>query len=72
MPYEDKNTSLCNYYCPSNSHQNKNFNFCSSPAWHSNSNLAKDHNFECHDFNNEEGKFEGIDICFCIDTTASM
>ena len=71
-PHEDKTVRLCNYYCPSQDHEKEEHkHFCEELAWHSTSDSAKGHKFECHDFSKETG-FIGLDLCICIDTTGSM
>lgn len=65
----------CNFFCGEHAKQDENNQiirdstkgFCTLGAWHSDP-----HAFECQDEHLTEDSYEGVDVCFVIDTTGSM
>ncbi|CAF0961738.1 unnamed protein product [Adineta steineri] len=65
----------CNVYCEKHVERNTNGHilkesikgFCTLGAWH-----IGDHVFECQNNHQSLDMYEGIDVCFVIDTTGSM
>lgn len=65
---------LCNFYCYEHVRKdqgkiNKDSmkGFCSLGAWHTGA-----HAFECENEHQTKESYEGVDVCFVIDTTGSM
>ncbi|CAF4492448.1 unnamed protein product, partial [Rotaria sp. Silwood2] len=63
--------ALCNYYCSEHvdlvNQPESKIGFCTLKAWH-----EGDHIFECQDNHLSKDEYEGVDVCFVIDTTTSM
>ncbi|CAF0961776.1 unnamed protein product [Adineta steineri] len=77
-PINDADRKLidsCNAYCEKHVERDKNGHilkestkgFCTLGAWH-----VENHVFECQNNHQSLDMYEGIDVCFVIDTTGSM
>ena len=77
-PVNDTDQKLidsCNTYCEKHIERDRNGNivkesvkgFCTLDAWH-----TGDHVFECQNDHESLEMYQGVDVCFVIDTTRSM